>query len=611
MTPPTGKRPAASSTRSKACQECRSAKVKCGDQRPKCCRCVKNGYKCQYPDPLEVNFRSENDKAAARAESLWRQRSTVLTEGRNDSPRSKPSRRKASPSHTTISRGGSSNASSSSSSSSSSPSSINGSPRTHREIENDIRQDAVTRFFRDFGCTSKMRTPWLDFFRMLPTFYKKPSGDNSPIVNIILAVSLAYLSRDGSYPGCEIMARTEYCEAIVKINAHLQQQQTQVPINELLASISLMEFFESLMPSATDSGTGKKYFTHLRGAVAMVRMIEMQPMDRSHFDPRVVNTIYFQTIITCIRNRMRPPLSILSWNVQTNSALPRNPGALILHLMYQAACWQADMDTAIANASIDPCQAEAQIIETLATLRNADIRILRWESTLPLHLVFNIRDINDQGDEYPLSRNHVLLSLPGAPRNIYSFQSCWTTSPRVLAFVVRAVLHSNIVKCCTWIISQLQSQYQYGSQPQSQASAEDWLFQSHISRNVIIDMIEQISSSVNSLLMDPFITPQQVSEKQRRECENENDMGKSMRLMGLPWPLSVATTALADEYVLAGVGEKRARWLRVVLDYVHEHVGVSPLPPKWVVFVCVFANGFCGRDSSSGVEGTFAADWGH
>lgn len=266
-----------------------------------------------------------------------------------------------------------------------------------------------------------MRTPWSDFFRLLPDFYEKPSGDDSPIIHIILAVPLAYLSRDGSYQGCEIMARTEYCQGINKINAHLQRQ-TQVPINELLASISLIGFFESLMPSPSaveDLGpTGNNYFPHLQGAIAIVRMIEAQSFDAPDFDPRVVNIVYFQTVITCIRNRMRPPLSILSWNGQSDSPFPRNPGALILHLMYQAACWQADMDTAMANANVDPCQAKAQIIEMLAALRNADARILQWESTLSPYLVFNVRDSADQGDEYPLSRNHALLNLPGAQRSI-------------------------------------------------------------------------------------------------------------------------------------------------------------------------------------------------
>jgi hypothetical protein len=407
---------------------------------------------------------------------------------------------------------------------------------------------------------------------MLPDFYGNPSGDHSPIVHIILAVSLAYLSRDGSYPGCEIIARTEYCEAINKINAHLQRQ-TQVPINELLASISLMGFFESLMPSSStveDLGPGgQKYFTHLRGAIAMVRMIEMQPRDTPDFDPRVVNIVYFQTVVTCIRNRMRPPLSILSWNGRSDSPLPRNPGAPILHLMYQGACWQADMDTAMANASVDPCEAKAQIIEMLAKLRNADVRILQWESTLPPHLVFGVRDSNDQGDEYPLSRNHALLNLPGAPRNIYTFQSCWATMPRVLAFVIRAVLHHNVVKCCTWMMSQ------YGYR-ESKASAEDWLSQSNISLNVIIEMIEQISCSVNSLLMDPFIMPHQLYEHPPQEFEYKHDIGKSMRLMGLPWPVSVAATSLHDDYVLQGVGQQRAMWLRDVLDYVHQSVGMYP-----------------------------------
>lgn len=561
----------------------------CGDQRPQCRRCVKNGYECEYPDPLELNFRSENDKAAERAASLWRQRSAFHTGGgRNDPVATNVGGRETSPSHTTSSRSSSRN---------SSPP-INRSPNTQLANENRIQRIAVSRFFKDFGCTSKVRTPWLDFFRLLPDFYQKPSGDDSPIVHIILAVSLAYLIRDGSYQPCEIMARMEYCEAINKINAHLQRH-TQVPINELLASISLMGFFESLMPSSStieDLASGnRKYFTHLRGAIAMVRMIEMQSFDAPNFDPRVVNIVYFQTVVTCIRNRIRPPLSIFIWDGQTGSPLPRNPGAPIMHLMYQAACWQADIDTAMANASVDPCQAKARIIEMLATLRNADMRISQWESTLPPHLVFYVRDSTYQGDEYPLSRNHALLNLPGAPFKIYTFQSCWSTTPRVLAFVIRAVLHRNVVKCCTWMMAQDQSQ------------AQDWLFQSSISRNIIIDMIEQISCSVNSLLMDSFIMPYHVSEQPQQNHDHEHNIGKSMRLMGLPWPVSVATMALQDDYVLQGVGQQRARWLRDVLDYVHHNVGMYFLS-SWRGFECYLTDQFVQRHSSSDVKRIFARD---
>ena len=95
---------------------------------------------------------------------------------------------------------------------------------------------------------------------------------------------------------------------------------------------------------------------------------------------------------------------------------------------------------------------------------------------------------------------------------------------------------------------------------------------------MIIDMIEQISCSVNSLLMDPFIMLNQLYERLTQEYVYEHDIGKSMRLMGLPWPMSVAAMALHDDYVLHRVGHERAMWLRNVLDHVHRNVGMYSLP---------------------------------
>lgn len=285
-----------------------------------------------------TNFRSENDKAVVRTASLWRQRSAVQSgRGHYNTIATKVGGRKMLPSHTTTSR----------SSSSHSAPSVNRSPRTQIDNECTIQQIAVSRFFQGFGCMSKMRTPWLDFFRLLPDIYQKPSGDDSPIVHIILVVSLAYLSRDLSYLGCEIMARMQYCEAINKIKAQFQRQ-TQVPINELLASISLMRVFELLMPSSStveDLAPGsRKYFTHLRGAIAMLRIIEIQSFDAPNFDPRVVNIVYFQMVFTCIRNRMRSPLSIITWNGQPDSPLPRYPGAPIMHLKDFDFCFLYECD---------------------------------------------------------------------------------------------------------------------------------------------------------------------------------------------------------------------------------------------------------------------------
>jgi hypothetical protein len=398
--------------------------------------------------------------------------------------------------------------------------------------------------------------------RMLPEFYERSSDIGSPIVNAILAISLAYLSHVESYPGCEVMARTEYCEAINKINGHLQRQ-IQVPINELLTAISLMGFFESLMPSfaVEDLGPRDKWYPHLRGTIALVRMIEIQPLDTLDVDPNVLNIIYFQTVITCIRNRFRPPLSILTWNSQMDGPSSKHPGASILYMMNQVACWQVDMDTAMANSSVDPHQAEAQIVEMLATLQQADVRVLQWESNLPFYLVFHVRDCKDEGDEYPLSRSHDLLSLPGAPRKLYTFRTCWAAAPRMMAFVVRAVLHRNIVKCCTWLAQRL---------PQT----ENLLLQRDLSRSIIVDVIEHISSCVNSFLMDSFIIPYQVYPKQPHEYEHERGIGKSMRLLNLPWPLSVAMVALNDDHILQAVGHQRAQWLEDVLNHVHKQIGM-------------------------------------
>lgn len=78
----------------------------------------------------------------------------------------------------------------------------------------------------------------------------------------------------------------------------------------------------------------------------------------------------------------------------------------------------------------------------------------------------------------------------------------------------------------------------------------------------------------------------QMYERPPQEYVYEHDIGKSMRLMRLPWPMSVAAMALHDDYVLRGFGHERAMWLRNVLDHVHRNVGMYSLSFLGGLYVC-------------------------
>ncbi|RAK77553.1 Zn(II)2Cys6 transcription factor domain-containing protein [Aspergillus fijiensis CBS 313.89] len=511
------------SRRSKGCLACRKSKVKCNEDQPRCARCTRQSISCHYPDPLEIDFRNENTKAAVRAVSLWRQRATAVP---SPSPSPPPG-------------------------------------------DDDLQHHALATFYRDFGCTVAVANPWLEFFQMLPMLHRHPAG-NPASAQAIRALALAHHARQQQQrqrpiPQLEILARTEYSKAIGLIRSQLQTR-NGVPGTDVIVSVSLMGLFETILPSsASGAGSGGKeqqhrsWQAHQHGAISLIQQQQQQQQQQSpqrsstteeeSIDPRLLKFMYLLMIVNCLNARSRPQLPLHLW---TGVLDPRLPAARLFRTMYHLAQWQADLDSwmqahekprTVSNPAILPIE------EMITTLMQADRDLQEWESHLPPAFHFY--------DRPPTPQDHPLLQWPGAPRRVYVYESSWRAIPRTFGFAVRILLAQNLLRCRRWIAERDPDQSGVWLRDHRGGALE-----------VITEMVGHISRSTNAIV-GPTTAGMGGVGGGRGAGE-----GEAMRGLAIVWPLSVVVGALQrSPGVRDRVGEERARWIGDALLYVRRLVG--------------------------------------
>ncbi|PYI14517.1 hypothetical protein BO99DRAFT_16978 [Aspergillus violaceofuscus CBS 115571] len=518
------KDPMSRSRRSKGCLACRKSKVKCSEDQPQCARCTRQGISCHYPDPLEIDFRNENTKAAVRAVSLWRQRAAAVPSPLHSPSPSPPA--------------------------------------------DDLQHHALATFYRDFGCTVAVSNPWLEFFQMLPMLHRQPAG-NPASAQAIRALALAHHARQQQQrqrqiPQLEILARTEYSKAIGLIRSQLQTR-NGVPGTDVIVSVSLMGLFETILPSsASGEGGGgeqqqhRSWQAHQHGAISLIQQQQQQQQTQSRgpnateeetIDPRLLKFLYLLMIVNCLNARSRPQLPLHLW---TGVLDPRLPAARLFRTMYHLAQWQADLDSWM-DAHEKPRNISNPAIlhleEMIATLIQADRELQEWESHLPPAFHFYDRPATPQ--------DHLLLQWPGAPRRVYVYESSWRAIPRTFGFAVRILLARNLLRCRRWIAERDPDQSGVWLRDQQVGALE-----------VVEEMVGHISRSTNAIVGPPTAGSDGLGGG-RGAGE-----GEAMRGLAIVWPLSVVVGALQrNPGVRDRVGEERARWVGDALLYVRRLVG--------------------------------------
>ncbi|RAH75402.1 Zn(II)2Cys6 transcription factor domain-containing protein [Aspergillus aculeatinus CBS 121060] len=456
------------SPRSKGCLMCRRSKVKCNEGHPQCSRCVRRGTECSYPDALELDFRNENSKAAARTAALWRTRTQAARLLREPSA---PSRMLV-----------------------------------------DLHDRVIAAFYRDFDCSAKVSNPWIEFFQMLPTLYHQSVRvSSSPTRQAIRALALAHHSRQQQQPvpQLEIMARTEYSQAITQIRLQLQRSHG-VPSTETVVSVVLMGLFDSILLSPDPVQSW--HAAHQHGAISMVRQQIASPTSAASIDPYLLKYQYLLMVINCLNQRSRPQLPLKWW------AAVMDPGFSAAHLfctMYRLAQWQAEIDSYTVTFNH---HAMANMVGTLLA---ADDALDAWEAQLPPSSHYSEREVR--------ADDPAILQWPGAPSRVYAYETSWTAVPRTFCFATRIMLCQNILLCNGY--------------------AED-------AEQTIVEMIRHICRSTHAVISGAGAGSKDVEE------------GLSMRGRAIVWPLNVAASALQrNPRVLAQVGVESAQWTRRALQH--------------------------------------------
>ncbi|PYH49289.1 Zn(II)2Cys6 transcription factor domain-containing protein [Aspergillus saccharolyticus JOP 1030-1] len=461
--------------RSKGCLMCRRSKVKCNEVHPQCSRCARRGTECSYPDALELNFRDENSKAAARAAALWRTRTQAA---RLLHEPSAPS----------------------------------------RTLE-DLHSRVLAAFYRDFDCSAKVSNPWIEFFQMLPTLYRRSAGQpSSPTREAIRALAMAHHSRQQQYPvpQLEIMARTEYLQAITQIRLQLQRSHG-IPSTETVVSVTLMGLFDSILPSPDPVHSW--HGAHQHGAISMVRQQIAAPSSAASIDPYLLKYQYLLMVINCLNHRSQPQLPLKWW------AAVMDPGFSATHLfctMYRLAQWQAEIDSFILTFD------HHALSEMIEKLHAADEALEAWEAQLSPSAHFSERDVR--------ADDPTILQWPGAPSRVYVYKSSWNAVPLTFCFATRIVLYQNVLMC-------------HG-------------YDEH-AEQIIVEMIRHICRSTSAVLSGG-------------DGSTEAEEGLSMRGRAIVWPLNVASSALqSNPRVLEKVGLDAAQWTRRALQHVLRLSGSS------------------------------------
>ncbi|PYH80492.1 hypothetical protein BO82DRAFT_403280 [Aspergillus uvarum CBS 121591] len=465
----------ARSPRSKGCLMCRRSKVKCNEVHPQCSRCARRGTECSYPDALELDFRDENSKAAARTAALWRTRTQAARL-------------------------------------------LHGCSAPSRTLE-DLQDQILAAFYRDFDCSAKVSNPWIEFFQMLPTLYRRSARHpSSPTRQAIRALALAHHSRQQqqSVPQLEIMARTEYSQAITQIRLQLQRSHG-IPSTETVVSVALMGLFDSILPSPAPVESW--HAAHQHGAISMVRQQIASPTSAASINPYLLKYQYLLMVINCLNQRSQPQLPLQWWTAVMD---PEFSAARLFCTMYRLAQWQAEIDSYIVYSNH---HATADMVDKLLAANHA---LEAWEAQLPLSSHFSEREVRADDSQ--------ILQWPGAPSRVYVYETSWNAVPRTFCFATRIVICQNILLC--------------------RGDNED-------AERTIVEMIRHICRSTHAV----------ISGSGGR---NDAEEGLSMRGRAIVWPLNVAFSALQhNPRVLEQVSLESAQWTRRALQHVLRLSGSS------------------------------------
>ncbi|KAF2753762.1 hypothetical protein EJ05DRAFT_489931 [Pseudovirgaria hyperparasitica] len=234
---------------SRACQMCKSRRIKCDEERPSCGQCLKSARNCPgYPDEFDLIFRNENVALARRAQ-------------RSSTSKNSYSSNKSSPTSTspTLQRSPASYHGESSSASSLTPGSEPEelfpiarqelsmtadllTPTILPSLNPSTQTQATSFFFHNFVHLPREAESVRGFLEYLGPVYLK-AGTRSPLQDATHAVALSAFGRYPERNDVLRQARVIYGQALHKVNEALRDP-VKAKSDETLLSILLFSLYE-------------------------------------------------------------------------------------------------------------------------------------------------------------------------------------------------------------------------------------------------------------------------------------------------------------------------------------------------------------------------------
>jgi hypothetical protein len=481
---------------------------------PSCSRCSRTHNECRYPNSFDTDFRDENKKASKKAKKEWRQRS-------GKSGLCKPCRGKLPPSHMVAPP----------------------STPAFQVFKHPLKDRAICLFYHDFGCTTREASPWTRFFKLIPDMCAK-SPDHSPILFSVSAVAYLYLGRKQQTRESELLARRQYCQALRLMNDAIQVR-SEVERDETLIAVYFLILFETLSSSLTvDSNTWDR---HLDGAVTILQFRSLQQFG-TLTGKAIVTILLFHVIISCLKNRNRPKLSLGQWAAYMPLTLPARQ---LINLMYQATQLFADMKELIATVQPTDSHAKDTIWQLVTDTRSLDQRLMAWESEIPLQGQYVVEELLSN----PRMPHLSVIDSTGAPKTKYIYRTTFSAFLRTFYFSTRILLNESLLQGVSWL----------AEDPLWLKDEEPFCFPGEC-ESLIARMTENISRSIPSLL--------RCSNSARYSEQDEWD-ACGLYGMFMLWPLRVALCALDNNKVEDIVGHSLRGWMSLVQKYVYLTLGMG------------------------------------
>jgi hypothetical protein len=418
------------------------------------------------------------------------------------------------------------------------------------------------------------------FFKLIPTLYADSSPE-SPLSLAVSAIAYAYLGTKHHESSSELVARSEYCKTLRKVNSELQAPSI-IEKEDIFVTVGLLLLYEALT-SPRGHNYPFKWLQHLQGAIARLKLRGCRRF-KSHAGQLAADVVMVQMILSSLTQRRKPPIPLYLWGVNVPAQVP---GKGLVNMMYQVAEASAAIHKIITTPpNIDTELSKEAVLGLIGQLEALDTSLLTWEKFLPDTWQYYAKSTSTQNERTSASTAVLgIMGWPGAPSNEYVYTASHFVFPHCIYFATRVILSHNIVSAITWMT---QNFYLLDDNDDDHGLIQ--VAQKKQDREVLMAVLtETICGSVPALLghysctaapsepvTPPFSMPSSPfqSPLPHQQPEDPNEWRVGPRGLFTLWPLRTAFNAVQNEQVKQIVGLELKEWIVHILSLVFRLTGI-------------------------------------